>query len=65
MVLKTTDTIYVFELKYKKDATIALAQIKDKKYISAFADDKRKKVMVGINFSEDNRSIDDWKIYTL
>ena len=65
MVLKTTDTIYVFELKYKKDATIALAQIEDKKYISAFADDKRKKVMVGINFSEDSRSIDDWKIYAL
>ena len=65
MVLKTTDSIYVFELKYKKDAATALAQIEDKKYASAFADDKRKKVLVGINFSEDNRTIDEWEINTL
>ena len=65
MVLKTTDSIYVFELKYKKDAATALAQIEDKKYASAFADDKRKKVLVGINFSEDNKTIDEWEIDTL
>ena len=65
MVLKTTDSIYVFELKYKKDAATALAQIEDKKYASAFADDKRKKVLVGINFSEDNRTIDEWEINIL
>ena len=65
MVLKTTDSIYVFELKYKKDAATALAQIKNKKYASAFADDKRKKVLVGINFSEDNKTIDEWEINTL
>ena len=65
MVLKTTDSIYVFELKYKKDAATALAQIEDKKYASAFADDKRKKVLVGINFSEDNKTIDEWEINTL
>lgn len=65
MVLKTTDSIYIFELKYKKDAATALAQIEDKKYASAFADDKRKKVLVGINFSEDNRTIDEWEINTL
>ena len=62
MVLKTTDCVYVFELKYKKDANTALTQIEDKKYASAFADDKRKKVLVGINFSEDSRTIDDWKV---
>ena len=65
MVLKTADTIYVFELKYKKDAATALGQIEDKKYAGAFADDKRKKVMVSINFSEDNRTIDDWEVKSL
>jgi len=62
MVLKTNDTIYVFELKYKKDADTAITQIEDKKYASAFADDKRKKVLVGINFSEDRRTIDNWEV---
>lgn len=62
MVLKTLDTIYVFELKYKQDAATAMGQIEQKKYASAFADDKRKKVLVGINFSEDSRTIDDWVV---
>ena len=62
MVVKTDTHIYIFELKYAKDATVAMQQIEDKKYASAFADDKRKKVWVAINFSEDSRTIDDWKI---
>ncbi len=62
MVLKTKRSIYVLELKYKKDAAVAMAQIDQKDYAAAFADDKRKKYKVGINFSEDRRNIDDWKV---
>lgn len=62
MVLKTDDCIYIFELKYGKDAETAIAQIENKKYAAAFADDKRGKVLVGINFSEDSRTIDDWSV---
>ncbi len=65
MVLKTKRSIYVLELKYKKDAETAMQQIDHKDYAAAFADDKRKKYKVGINFSEDRRSIDDWKVETL
>ena len=65
MVLKTKRSIYVLELKYKKDAETAMGQIDHKDYAAAFADDKRKKYKVGINFSEDRRSIDDWKVEAL
>ena len=65
MVLKTKRSIYVLELKYKKDAETAMEQIDHKDYAAAFADDKRKKYKVGINFSEDRRSIDDWKVEAL
>ena len=65
MVLKTDDCIYIFELKYGKDAETAIAQIENKKYAAAFADDKRGKVLVGINFSEDSRTIDDWVVKRL
>ena len=65
MVLKTSACIYVFELKYGKEAAVAMKQIEDKKYAAAFMDDKREKVLVGINFSEDNRTIDDWKVHKL
>ena len=62
MVMKTKQSIYVFELKYKKDAETAMKQINTKNYLKAFADDKRRKYKVAINFSDDQRSIDDWKI---
>ena len=65
MVLKTKRSIYVLELKYKKDAKTAMEQIDHKDYLAAFAYDKRKKYKVGINFSEDRRSIDDWKVEAL
>ena len=65
MVLKTKRSIYVLELKYKKDAETAMEQIDRKDYAAAFTDDKRKKYKVGINFSEDRRSIDDWKVEVL
>ena len=65
MVLKTKRSIYVMELKYKKDAEAAMEQIDCKDYLAAFVDDSRKKYKVGINFSEDRRSIDDWKVEAL
>ncbi len=43
----------------------AMNQIDRKDYVSAFADDKRKKFKVGINFSEDRRSINGWKVEAL
>ena len=65
MVLKTKRSIYVLELKYKKDAEMAIEQINSKDYTAAFADDKRRKYKVGINFSKDRKSIDDWKVEAL
>ena len=62
LVLKTVDCIFIFELKYGKDAVTAINQIEEKKYFSAFADDERKKFLVGINFSDDSRTIDDWTV---
>ena len=49
-------------LKYEKSADAAMAQISDKDYAKAFADDGRKVVKVAVNFSEDQRSIEDWVI---
>ena len=37
-VLKTEQSIFIFELKYKKSADTAMAQISDKDYAKAFAD---------------------------
>ena len=62
MVLKTDHTIYIFELKYNKSAEMAMKQIEQKDYARIFAGDSRKIIKVGLNFSEDRRSLESWKI---
>lgn len=62
MVLKTDTAIYVFELKYNKSADVAIQQIKQKDYAKIYVGDGRKIVKVGLNFSEDRRSLENWKV---
>lgn len=62
IVVKTPHTIYIFELKYNKSADAAVSQIDEKDYAAAYADDPRPVMKVGINFSEDQRSMEGWKI---
>lgn len=49
-------------MKYKKDVNTAMKQMEQKDYAKVFADDGRKVVKVGLNFSEDQRSIEDWEV---
>ncbi len=62
MVLKTDKTIYIFELKYNKSAESAIQQIVQKDYSRIYASDSRRIVKVGLNFSEDRRSLENWKV---
>ncbi len=62
LVFKTKRSIYIFELKYGKNAQTALSQIEKKDYARAFADDSRQTVAVAINFSADQRTMESWKI---
>lgn len=62
MVIKTTDYIYVIEIKLDGTADEALRQIEEKGYVNPYAMDKRKLYKIGVNFSSDIRSINEWKI---
>jgi ATP-dependent exoDNAse (exonuclease V) beta subunit len=62
MVLKTNTRIYVMEFKLDKSAEEAIAQIDTKDYLISYQLDDRKKVKVGINFSSETRTLDDWII---
>lgn len=62
MVMRTSDKLYLFELKLNKSAESALNQIKLKDYPSRFALSGLPIVSVGINFDMDKRTIGDWKI---
>ena len=62
LLLRTQKSIYVFELKYGKTTDAAMQQMVSKRYAQAFADDPREKYLVAINFSAQDRTIDDWDI---
>jgi hypothetical protein len=62
-VVKTDDTIYVFEFKLTESATAeeALQQIDDKGYLIPFTAGNRKLVKIGVEFSIEKRGISGWK----
>ena len=57
----TNDYIYVLEFKLNKDGETALQQIKDKGYAEKYYGDSREKILLGINFSSEQKTVDDWK----
>ena len=61
-VVKTDDAIYVFEFKYDRSAAEVLAQIDDRGYLVPFQADGRKLVKVGVNFSGETQTVEDWLI---
>jgi len=64
-VIKTDKYIYVIEFKLNKDGETALKQIKDKGYAEKYYGDKREKILMGINFSSELKTVSDWKHETL
>ena len=57
-VVKTKDTIYVFEFKLNGSAEEALRQIDEKGYLIPYMLDGRRLVKVGVNFSKERRNVD-------
>ena len=62
IALKLSDAIYILELKYNKSAEEATDQIIAKDYAVRFAADARPVWAVGLNISQDRRTIDDCRI---
>jgi len=62
IALKVPDAIYILELKYGKTAKEATDQIIAKDYAVRFATDTRPVWAVGLNISEDRRTIDQYRI---
>ena len=62
IALKIPDAIYIIELKYGKNAQEAIEQIISKDYAVRFASDSRPIYAVGLNISQDRRTINDFKL---
>jgi len=63
-VVKTENSIYVFEFKMDDNATAedALAQINSKDYAIPYTADHRKLVKIGVEFSQTERGVKRWLI---
>ena len=62
ILIKTSDYVYIIEIKTDSTPDEALAQIEERGYARPFADDPRKVFRIGVNFSTANRRIDGWKV---
>ena len=59
-VLEYPDYVYIFEFKLNSTAEAALKQIDDKGYAQPYAADKRKIYKVGISFSSETGTVNDF-----
>jgi len=61
-VVKTVDSIFVFEFKLEENATAedALKQIEDNNYLIPYMSDHRRLVKIGIEFSKESKGIQRW-----
>lgn len=57
MLIKTSDYIYIIELKVNGTAEEAMAQIEEKHYAAPFTADRRKLVKIGLGFSTETHNI--------
>ena len=61
-VVETEGYIYLFEFKKNRKASVALDQIKTKKYAELYALSKKQVFLVGVSFSLQKRGISDYLI---
>ena len=63
-VVRTADSVYVFEFKMDETATAeeALAQINSKEYAIPYSADHRKIVKIGVEFSQTDKGLKRWLI---
>ena len=64
VVVKTADSIYVFEFKMEENASAeeALAQIDNQGYLIPYTADHRRLVKIGVEFSQEARGIKRWVV---
>ena len=60
-IVETDDYIYIFEFKRDGSADEALAQIEAKGYARPYETDKRKLYKIGVNFSSETGTVEEWK----
>jgi hypothetical protein len=61
-IVQTDTHIYALEFKLDRSAGEAVRQIEEKGYLAPYAQDKRTKTAIGINFSSETRKVEDFLV---
>ncbi len=61
-IVETPDYVYIFEFKLDGSADEALRQIEARGYARPYAADRRRLYRIGVSFSSQTGTIDDWKV---
>lgn len=61
-IVETGDYVYIFEFKLDGTADEALRQIEEKGYARPYLNDSRKLYCIGVSFSSETGTVDDWKV---
>jgi hypothetical protein len=62
LVLESDTSVYLFELKVNSSAKAALEQIKEKKYYEKYLNVQKELLIIGVNFSLEERNVTDWVV---
>ena len=62
MVLETEQKIFIFEFKIDQSAEKAVEQIRSKGYPEKFEQSPKKIILIGIDFSSEERNIREYRI---
>lgn len=62
LIATLSDQVLLFEFKFDKNAAEALSQIEDLKYHLPFLSSKLPVILIGANFDQETRSINEWKM---
>ena len=61
-IVETDKYIYIFEFKLDGTAAAGIKQIEEKGYARPYEADKRKIYRIGVNFSSETGTLDDWQV---
>ena len=60
-ILEFKDYVYIFEFKLNGSASEALKQIEEKQYARPYLTDNRTIICIGVSFSSETRTVEEWK----
>lgn len=60
-IIELKDYVYIFEFKLDGSADEALRQIEEKNYAKPYLADKRQIISIGVNFSSETMTVEEWK----